>query len=525
VNGRNILALGAAIAACAAAPVAAQQVGHARTVIALNEEVLELRFADADLDGMLDAWIAVREASGGRALLLYRQRDGRVFPSQPDERIAVRKPVVAWCVGKFTAGTAQAEVLFLVRDGAYLRSADGSVKRVAPGRMLLDMPAEDSLPYWPYCGDADGDGLDEILLVEEDGFRVFSTAGVLRGEVLLDSTDERSPAAERAFFSGNVRASLSSQELSDLFVPDDDVAVIEAPPALFTSVRIPAPAWADANGDGRDDLTYLRGGILLVHLQGADGSFPAEPSVGLDLKAGDAEDDDLLQWTDLDGDAAADLLQVRDGGSSGASFSSDWQVRVWSDPLRGATLPEAVEGAAPPPAWLRRPGAPTGFVKLATARVGVYLLDMDGDGRKDLGISGWDLDVSLLGDAGSQLVHTTSGYLAQPEGGFAARPAFAEVREYDLSDLDSFHDVPAFSADLDGDGRADLIESSGAGNVEVRPIVARSGSWAPAAEAAFRVPVDALAARMIMLDLNGDRVDDFAVSRLGQIEVYLSQRR
>ncbi len=521
----RVLALAAAIGVCAAAPAAAQQVGHVRTVIALNEEVLDLRFADADLDGRMDVWIVVREESGGRALLVYRQRDGRVFPSQPDERISVRKPVVAWCVGKFTAGASQAEVLFLVRDGAYLRSADGSVKRVAPGRMLLDMPAEDVLPWWPYCADADGDGLDEILLVEEDGFRVFSSAGALRGEVPLDPTGERSPAAERSFFGGSVRASLSSQELSDVFVPDDDVGVIAEPPALFTSVRLPAPAWADADGDGRRDLTYFLDGILLVHLQGADGSFPAEPSVGLDLKAGDSEDDDLLQWTDLDGNAAADLLQVRDGGGSGASFSSDWQIRVWSDPLRGAVLPETVEGASPPPAWLRRPGAPAGFVKVATARVGAYLLDMDGDGRKDLGISGWDLDVSLLGDAGSRLIHSTSGYLAQPEGGFAARPAFTEVREYDLADLDSFHDVPAFSADMDGDGRADLIESTGGGNVEVRPIVARSGSWAPAGEAAFRVPVDALESRMTVLDLNGDRVDDFAVSRRGRVEVYLSQRR
>ena len=56
-------------------------------------------------------------------------------------------------------------------------------------------------------------------------------------------------------------------------------------------------------------------------------------------------------------------------------------------------------------------------------------------------------------------------------------------------------------------------------------MVASGGSWVPAQDPSFRIPVDAASASLAVLDLNRDRIGDFVVTRHGQIEIYLSQRK
>ncbi len=502
------------LALAAAAPL--QSASHARSVLPVTEELLDHRFADDDADGLDDLWLAVRDAAGGRALLLYRQRAGGGFPAQPDERIAVPRAVVCWAVGHFTAGAARAEVLYLARDAAFVRDGEGKLRRLAAAAMLLDMPAESALPYWPHVADADGDGLDEVVFVTAEGFEIVDGAGRLRGACASDTQADRAPAAQRSLFGGALRAKLSSQELSDVFVPNDDVGVIAPPEMLATSVSQACPVWSDVDGDGRQDLSWLVAGQLSVLLQATDGTFPAELSFRLDLSAADGESNARLEWVQLGGGRAADLLLLRESGG-GATFSSDWQVRAWLDPARAAA--PAADVAAPralPPASV--------FLKSASSELEAFLADLDGDGRTDLALSAWDVDVSVLGEAATKLIHTVSAHLAQEDGSFSARPAFAVTREYSLSDLQAFRDVPAFALDVTGDGRADMIESSEGGNVEVRSIRPAAGGLAPAEQPSFRIPVDAQAATLEVQDLNHDGVGDFIVTRRGFYEIYLSHR-
>lgn len=502
-----------ALALTASAP--AQQVAHARSVLPVGEELLERRFADEDADGRLDLWLAVSDAGGGRALLLHRQRADGSFPAQPDERIAVPRAVICWSVGRFTAGAARAEVLYLARDAAFVRDAEGKLRRLAAAEMLLDMPAEDALPYWPHHRDVDGDGLDEVAFVVADGFEVVDGSGRLRGRCELDPQGERAPAASRALFGGALRATLSSQEMSDLFVPNDDVGVIAPPALLAAEVRQAMPSWTDANGDGRLDLTWYAAEALHVALQTAAGSFPAAADLILDLTPGEDEEDVRLEWADLGGGPAADLLSVREKDGGGASLSSDYQLRAWLDPALSASGDGPGPRALPPPA---------AFYKAAASALSAFTLDLDGDGRRDLALSAWDVDVALLGEGATRLIHTVSAHFAAPAGGFAARPAFAETREFAVTDLEAFRDVPAFAMDVSGDGRADLIQSNETGNVEVRPMTAVGGGWAPAAAPSFRIPVDAQAATIEVEDLNRDGVGDFIVARPGFLEIYLSRR-
>lgn len=489
------------------------QSGLARSVVPVAHEVLERRFLDEDGDGRLDLWLAVRDAAGARWLLVHRQREGRAFPAEPDARIAVPRAVVAWSVGRFTAGAAP-ELLFLARDAAMVRArGDGTLRPLARALLLLDMPSEELLPYWSHLADLDGDRLDELLLVCADGYRIVDAAGVERGFIPLEPLTERVPSAAQAFLGGRVRASLSSQDLSDAFVPNDDAGVIGAPPVLFTSARLPAPVLVDADGDGRVDLSWFLGAELHLHLQRADGRFAAAPDAQLTIPADEDAEDVRLEWVRFGGAAAADLLLVRKSDGGAVSLSSDWTVRIWVDPV-------AARSAATPLAL----AAPTVILKTEASYAGVYLVDLDGDGARDLAMSAWQVDVGLLGDAATTIRQVASGWL-QADGGLPARPAFAETREFTLADVESLRDVPAFAHDLTGDGRAAFLASTKGGNVEIRPLARAGGSWAPSAQPAFRVPVDAASASLEVLDLNADGVGDFVVAREGATEIYLSQRR
>lgn len=499
----------------ALAPLAAaQQPGLARSLVPVAGELLDHRFLDDDGDGALDLWLAVRDADGARWLLVHRQRERRVFAAEPDARIAVPRAVVAWSAGRFTAAGA-VEVLFFARDAVMIRGReDGALRALARAPSLLDLPADDQLPFWDHRADCDGDGLDEVVLACVDGYRVVDGGGAERAFLPLAPHFDRVPAAASDFLGGRVRAKLSSQELSDAFVPNDDVGVIGRPPLLFAAARLPVPVWTDANGDGRLDLSWFQDGVVSVHLQDAAGGFPAAPDRRLSLPADADADDVRLEWVDYGGEAAADLLSVRSGGGNAVSLAADWSVRLWRDPVLAAS-------PAAEPAAL---GEPSVILKTSAAYAGVYVVDLDGDGARDVALSSWEVDVGLLGDAATKIRQTASGWL-QRDGVLPARPAFAETREFSLADVESLRDVPAFARDLTGDGRADFLASTQGGNVEVRPLAPSGGSWAPAAAAALRIPVDAATASLEVTELNGDGVGDFVVARAGQFEIYLSQRR
>jgi hypothetical protein len=141
---------------------------------------------------------------------------------------------------------------------------------------------------------------------------------------------------------------------------------------LWSSLSIPRLTTRDVNGDGREDLLVVEGKRRAFHLQGADGTFPVEPDVDLDLMifrdtTPEAElrpgrtlalaDDTHYESRDLDGDGVPDYVLAH-------------RRKVWV--FHGA------EGTGP------QFDEPSNVLKAAADVTALVLAELDEDGYPDL---------------------------------------------------------------------------------------------------------------------------------------------
>lgn len=235
----------------------------------------------------------------------------------------------------------------------------------------------------------------------------------------------------------------------------------------------------DLDGDGRPDLVATipaleppevnaigdSGGLSILR---QDGSRPGRFLPAVWVRSGGAAETAAV--LDVTGDGLADVV-VADG-----VFANSRILVLAQAPGRPGTLLAPVSVPV---------GTGHGFRDLAVA-------DVDGDGRPDLVLAGYDCVAVLC---------------QRPGGGFAA-PAFLDA---------GLHVEGVAAADLDGDGRMDLVAAN-AGNA---PDGARGGASVavflqrqPGQFTATRVPVPDGARQVAIADLDGDGRPDLAVVSL-----------
>ncbi len=486
-----------------------QQASHLASFVQPSGDQLGARtFADADGDGDVDLYIATLADDGKRFIDVHYQHQKTVFSTTPDEHIEMSPGVVSWNVGDFLSGEGEegCELLLLASRGAYVRSAQGRLRPLAKAVMLLDMPSSSALPLWKGMADIDADGAPEVALVTASGFKIINHDGTELGSVELTVGSDRPPVASGNYLGGLIRTTISSQELGDLFLPNEDLGVIARPPALFSDESLPTPLWSDANGDGRLDLSYLRGFELFLHMQGADGNFPSDPSQIIELPNSEDSDFEQVEWVNLGGGPAADLLLVRSSADV-LRQTRPWQTRVYLDIATRESLADSDV-----------------FLKVDATFLWVYFFDLNGDGTRDICLSSWALDLGLLGRGAPQVEHKVSGFLSG-DGSWATRAAFSWSRSFKADEFESLVSMDTFVDDLTGDGKPNLLERSTAGSLEIRRFVPSSNGVSIAEDVAAEIPINALQAAVDVVNLNSDGIGDFVISRDGKLEIHLSYRR
>lgn len=488
-----------------------QDAGHLASFVQPSGSLLDARtFADFDGDGDLDLFQAVLADDGKRYIDVHMQKNGQAFSAAPDLHLEMSHQLVAWNVGDFLHedGEEGVEILLLASRGVYLRKHSGRLVRLNqdPISMLLDMPSSQDLPLWAPVEDIDHDGKPEMVVATGTGYRILDDNGATLGDIKVGATEDRAPVAAGNYLGGLVRTTIGSQELGSLFVPNEDLGVISRPPALFTANYLPAPVWADVNGDGLLDLTYLRDANLSLLVQQADGTFPDKVSQVIELPDNGESDFEQVDWMDIGGGPAADLLFVRSSADL-LSQTRPWQVRFYLDPAQKEDLEYS-----------------DAFLKVSSTFLWVFAKDLNADGRKDICLSNWKLDLGLLGQSAPQVQHDINGFLSE-ESGWSSRPAFVWSRTYKVEDFDSFVSLDSFQNDLTGDGQPDFLERAKSGSLEVRSFKGSGNQVSVNDDVVAEIPIKALQATVEVQDLNADGIGDFIIQRDGNLEIHLSYRR
>ena len=471
------LALGAAAAPAGAASAAALHVVELRLPWPVRNEPIAIRPSPR----VPPEVVVVGYGEGGSPELAVFSPDvaGRL-PVRPSRLLELPADLVGFDVGPAPGPAAPGDALYLLTPSALLRWDAGgerlervleiaSVYRVRPsgGPVRID-----------FLRDADGDGKEDLVLPGFDAYRVALFSGGSFGPVRSLPVVARMRIDGGAFVYSPVPLELADVDLDGrpdaFFVEDDSLVVLPA-----VAAERPPPARRLPLGfalrDARTSGTVIEAG----------GTGDAGP------------DRTVLAIADLDGDGLVDVLARTSAGSG--LFGRRYALELW----RGRRRSRGVGFPAAPDCRIET-GLPVAPPTIA---------DLDGDGRLDLSFGSIDLGLGSLVSAlltGSISIHVSFHRMAENRC-YAEEPSASErLRvEFDLSTGRS--SVPVLRlADLDGDGRADLVVGEGEDRLSIRSGAGSDDLFAATA-ATVEVPLPADGQLVTASDLDGDGRDDLVV--------------
>ncbi len=268
---------------------------------------------------------------------------------------------------------------------------------------------------------------------------------------------------------------------------------------------VPVIAFGDLNGDALPDVSYYQDDAIGMYFQTKEGRFTTENPVALGEKrkrrSSYLKFEVPPQIVDLNGDSLLDVVVV---------YASKGRTQVYMN--RGGHLDFS---------------NPDAVLKIAEGwSTGAYAKDLDRDGKMEIvmgvvrkfGLMG-GIDVFVSKKINLEL-HvfrydtTTNTYPAEPvqQLKFSVPYTFQATRESANIDL-TFR--PTFDADIDGDGKMDLLVEKGMAALAVYYGDKEKGFGDTAgATIALNPPSDCASMTSFVADLNGDKRSDLVLKYL-----------
>lgn len=332
-------------------------------------------------------------------------------------------------------------------------------------RPLMDLripyraSVEDGIPHLDIARDVNGDGRDDLLLPDTDGFWL----------ALQSLEGSFGPAAKL----GPAEPFSRSKAYGDKRTYAQVGITAENLPWYLNRVHR-----FDFDLDGHQDLVFWNGDQFLVYRQDEFGSFGDPPgafttevgfdfdgSYGLAFQFGDASVPSMLLglgprmehtvlqgFHDLNGDAVADLITLSLAGRSTFRLRGRYNVHF------GRAGPESTSFPAAADTSFESPGKAGGLQPWGYAPQ--HFFDFDGDGVTDAAIGA--VDIGLGNMVGAMLGNSISIDLAfyrVRDGKHGAKPDWTRNVRSPFAPLDKRGPLfpTILTGDVDGDGRSDLL--------------------------------------------------------------------
>ena len=432
----------------------------------LGPELAAFRLADLTGDGRQEL---LATTTSGAVRTWATAPDQPTFESEARGELQLPDPAHTLLALAQLTGGEGAQLVLLSPAGLSLFSADERAV-FAPEAVRLSRRARFGLrvgapTFAPFVQDVNRDGLPDVVVPGGQECELWLNAG------------PRAQAAESGKPAGSAESGTPGEEAGEPAPPAFQRAALirveverwgsratrNLSNVLESSFAVPGLQTRDVNGDGRPDLTVVEGQRRAFHLQAADGSFPREATVRLDLgifrdertdsgvKPGQSlsiEGGATFSTRDLDGDGIPDYVIAH-------------RRKVWV--FRGSSAgPQFTE--------------PSTILKAAEDVTALTVLELDDDGHPDLllmkvqvptiatlvrGLIGeWDVSINA------------AGYRNTGDGTFETRarwkssvvlrlPAIFSILKDPTALLEQFEQLEqrfrvALWGDLEGDGAEDL---------------------------------------------------------------------
>ncbi|MGE0709652.1 MAG: FG-GAP repeat domain-containing protein [Planctomycetota bacterium] len=405
---------------------------------------------DMDGDGDRDIVVAhMKDASGGEAravsVFLQGPRNQR-FAAEPERRYDVPPDACAFVAGDLDPAPG-GELVFLCPGRLVLVTADGKARDLVSSPGFFDYPESGGLPTWDLARDLDGDGVLELIVPQKTGYTILRRT---KDSSLAPSSEVTVPLVQG-------------------FGPAFETKLLNR--FLSATLRLRRVVHSDLDGDGRQDLIAYRDKGLSRFLQRKDGTFPQKPDREDELElvtgsersgkkgeGGEAFANVRLNLADLNGDGLADLLATKTVGELGVFETLRTQQLVF---LGRKDLPQT---------WNER--KPDALINLKGISDDPILVDWDGDGRKDLVLGSYRMDMwtNVKRAILKTLTITYVIFIQRKDGApFGDEPDVSLDVEVPLESLSTRggHRACIFHADLDGDGIHDQVSRRPDGGLQV----------------------------------------------------------